>query len=165
MRQVGMQFVICRDMIAPRLAQRLATNAAAGRRLAWRWPWRMDRNNVARPSRYFVRGQQRIGMVGTGWAYVLGCVPLVLLFIACGLHSNPNHSGQKLGSGWYERRVPDAGSDVVWLQKGPLSGDNAAFDIVVPLRAGGRTIGEYHVGLDGQWFEETVAQEQRSVAA
>lgn len=78
------------------------------------------------------------------------------------LHSDPQRIGQSLGRDWYDRRVLEAGTDVVWLDGGPLSSDVPAYDISLPLSAGGRRIGEYHEGLDGTQFDKFVAAQQQT---
>lgn len=77
------------------------------------------------------------------------------------MHTDPQRLGGRLASGWYERRVPEAGPDVVWIEGGPLAGDAPAYDISLPLTAAGRWIGQYHEGLDGRWFEAQAAANHR----
>ncbi len=77
------------------------------------------------------------------------------------LHSDPQRVGQRLGGGWYERRVPEAGSDIVLIGGGPLAGEAAAYDLRLALHAEGRWIGEYHEGLAAESFNQSVGQAQR----
>src|SRR5262249_21696433 len=77
------------------------------------------------------------------------------------MHSDQSQLDQQLGQGWYERRIPEAGTDVVRLEAGPLSGGSPAYDVAVPLTAGNRRVGEFHAGFDAEWLDSTVAAQQR----
>jgi signal transduction histidine kinase len=77
------------------------------------------------------------------------------------LHSDAQRVGQRLSGGWYERRVPEAGNDIVLLGGGPLAGEATAYDLRVALHADGRRIGEYHEGVDAQWIAVAAGQAQR----
>jgi signal transduction histidine kinase len=81
------------------------------------------------------------------------------------MHSDPSRMGKRLGGGWYERRVPEAGEDVVRLEGQSLAGAAQAYDVTVPLYAASHWIGDYHEGLDARWFDSTVLAEQRRVLA
>jgi signal transduction histidine kinase len=78
------------------------------------------------------------------------------------MHTDPASVGERLGRDWYERRVPEAGADVVWHDARPLSGGAAAYDLSLPLDVAGRWAGEYHEGLDGPWIDKVAAARQRS---
>jgi signal transduction histidine kinase len=78
------------------------------------------------------------------------------------MHTESARIGQRLQRGWYERRVADAGPDVVWTQSNALGGEEPAYDVTVPLIVAGRLVGEYHEGLDAQWLDSRVASQQRT---
>jgi two-component system, NtrC family, sensor histidine kinase HydH len=80
-------------------------------------------------------------------------------------HTDASRSGERLARGWYERRVGEAGPNVVWAPSSPLAGERPSYDVTVPLSAGGRSIGEYHAGLDGQWLDSEIAIKQQAVLA
>jgi signal transduction histidine kinase len=77
------------------------------------------------------------------------------------LHSNPEREGQRLRPDWYDHRVPEAGADVVYAAASPLSGDEPAYHLRVPIRIGERWIGDYHVGQSAKWLNENVADLER----
>ena len=79
------------------------------------------------------------------------------------MHSDPTRVGQQLSQGWYERRESAAGADVVYLSDGPLNGKSAAYDVAVPLRVAGEWGGDFHEGLDAEWFNSHVQNQQRDV--
>jgi signal transduction histidine kinase len=81
------------------------------------------------------------------------------------MHSNPAAIGERLDRGWYERRVPEAGADVVWHSAQPLADGAPAYDVSLPLTVAARWVGEYHEGLDGPWFESVAAARQRAAVA
>ena len=81
------------------------------------------------------------------------------------MHTEPQRLGGRVGSGWYERRVPEAGPDVVLIEGGPLVGDASAFDVSLPLTTGGRWIGEYHEGIDARAFAAKTETQRRSKLA
>ena len=76
-------------------------------------------------------------------------------------HTDPHRVGQRLSRGWYERRVPEAGDDIVLVGGGPLAGEATAYDLRLPLHSNGRQIGEYHAGLDAQLIARSAEQLQR----
>lgn len=77
------------------------------------------------------------------------------------LHSNPQFEDQRLSPDWYDRRVPEAGKDVVYAVAGPLAGKEPSYDLRVPIRIGERRIGDYHVGLSATWLNDSVADLER----
>jgi len=79
------------------------------------------------------------------------------------LHSNPAAVGKRLTSEWDDQKEPAAGNDVVRINAGPFVGETPAFDVNVPLYAGGRWIGQLHSGLDASWFDREVAAQQRKL--
>jgi signal transduction histidine kinase len=79
------------------------------------------------------------------------------------MHSDSSLVGKELGRGWYDHVVLDAGTDVVQLTDGVLSSQRPAFDVRVPLRIGGRKLGDYHEGLDVAAFESQAAAAERAV--
>jgi signal transduction histidine kinase len=81
------------------------------------------------------------------------------------LHTDPDRVGERLERGWYERRVPEVGANVVWTQHGALSGERPTYDISATLIAGGRSIGDYHEGVDAQWLESEIRSQQRGTLA
>ena len=81
------------------------------------------------------------------------------------LHSDPSLIGKELSRGWYDHVVLEAGGDVVQVTDSVLSGKRPSFDVRVPLRVGGRRLGDYHEGLDAAGFESQVASAQRAVWA
>jgi signal transduction histidine kinase len=72
------------------------------------------------------------------------------------MHSDQSRIGKRLNHGWYEKKVSDAGPDVVWANHSSISGDRPTYDASAPLSADGISLGEYHQGLNGQWVEEKV---------
>lgn len=79
------------------------------------------------------------------------------------LHTDPALIGRQLKHGWYDRRVPEAGGDVLYAETSPLADQAAAYDQRFPITVGGKWIGDYHEGLDARWFEAYVADQQREV--
>ena len=77
------------------------------------------------------------------------------------LHSDASLIGGQLGRGWYANTVPEAGNDVVRTDGGALSQSKSAFDVRVPLIVDGRDVGDYHEGLDADWFDRHTATLQR----
>ncbi len=78
------------------------------------------------------------------------------------LHTNPQAEGQRLSHDWYDERVPDTGADdVVYARSSPLSVDEPAYNLRVPIRIGERSIGDYHVGLSANWLRNNVASLER----
>lgn len=77
------------------------------------------------------------------------------------LHSDPSRVGNRLGYGWYERRVPEAGDGVVRARNSALAPKGTAIDVRTPLIVHNREIGQYHEGLDAAWFDREVAALQR----
>jgi signal transduction histidine kinase len=80
------------------------------------------------------------------------------------LHTDDQNVGQRLARGWYERRVSESRPDVVWAAASPLGGQRAAYDVMVPLTALSRPIGEYHEGIDPKWVESKIDLKQRPVS-
>jgi signal transduction histidine kinase len=81
------------------------------------------------------------------------------------LHTDAAQVGKQLGREWYEHRIPEAGSDTVRLEGGPLAGEASTFNVTVPLTVAGRWIGDYHEGLDATQFDQQVTVQQRAVLA
>ena len=79
------------------------------------------------------------------------------------LHTNPQAEGRTLGHDWYDERVPEAGADVVHARSSPLSVDQPAYNLRVPIKIGERWIGDYHVGLSANWLRDDVAGLERQV--
>lgn len=79
------------------------------------------------------------------------------------MHSDTNREGKQLERGWYERRVPEAGTDVVRVDAGPLAGTVPAFDVSVPLSLTGLPRGEMHAGLEASWLDAHIAQQRRTL--
>jgi signal transduction histidine kinase len=79
------------------------------------------------------------------------------------MHHDPARVGQRRGRGWYDRRVSEAGDDVVRATKGPLVGEAEVFDVSVPLTVADEWIGDFHEGLDASWLDRAVAAEERRV--
>ena len=77
------------------------------------------------------------------------------------LHTDPAAVGKRLTSEWDDTKVREAGSDVVRVAAGPLSGNRAALDVNVPLFASGTRVGRMHSGLDANAFDRQVSEEQR----
>jgi signal transduction histidine kinase len=78
------------------------------------------------------------------------------------LHSDPSRNGKHVGRRWYDYSVPEAGEDVVHLRDSALAPDASAYDVHVPLLAGGRELGDYHEGLDADWFDAEVAAREQA---
>lgn len=111
-------------------------------------PWSQRRNQPWMQTFWSDRDEQ--GRYRLYWAVVDESGTIVM-------HSDAARVGSRLGFGEYERRVPEAGADVVQVQGGQLAGNATGYDVHVPLTAGGYWIGDYHEGLDGRWFETKVA--------
>jgi len=78
------------------------------------------------------------------------------------LHTNPQAEGQRLSHDWYDERVPDTGADdVVYARSSPLSVDQPAYNLRLPIKIGERSIGDYHVGLSANWLRDNVASLER----
>ena len=78
------------------------------------------------------------------------------------LHTNPKAEGQRLSHDWYDERVPNTGADdVVYARSSPLSVDQPAYNLRLPIRIGERSIGDYHVGLSANWLRDNVASLER----
>src|SRR5262245_17417832 len=78
------------------------------------------------------------------------------------LHTSAAAIGKRLTSEWDDHKEPDAGSDVVRVGPGPLSGEISALDVNVPLNVHGELIGHVHSGLDAAAFDTAVAVQQRA---
>lgn len=78
------------------------------------------------------------------------------------MHSDPVRIGNRLGSGWYEKKISESGPDVVWTNRGSLSGDRPMFDVSTALAAE-LPLGEYHQGLDATWVDTKVRSELAGV--
>ena len=79
------------------------------------------------------------------------------------LHSEAQRHGQMLEQRWFERRVPEAGSDVVETRSAVLTSGQPAYDISVPVEVNGTTVGFYHSGIDAAWITETSAARRRAL--
>jgi signal transduction histidine kinase len=77
------------------------------------------------------------------------------------LHTDKQRQGQRLGTGWYNRRIHDANSDVVFAESSPLS-SQPAYDQRLPIDIGGRWAGDYHVGLDARWLDHEITKQRRA---
>jgi len=77
------------------------------------------------------------------------------------MHTDGERVGQRLERGWYERRVTEAGPDVVRIERGALSGEVPALDVTAPLNVAGHWVGDYHEGLDANWLDAQVSALQR----
>jgi signal transduction histidine kinase len=78
------------------------------------------------------------------------------------MHTDPARVGKRLERGWYDRRVTEAGPDVVRIEQGVLSGERPVFDVTVPLTVEGNWVGDYHEGLDAHWLDSRVQTRERS---
>lgn len=78
------------------------------------------------------------------------------------MHSDSARIGIDLPHGWYDRKVPEAGPDVVHSERGPLAESASAFDIGVPLVVEGTQVGEFHEGLDAAEVNSRVSKLQRN---
>jgi signal transduction histidine kinase len=79
------------------------------------------------------------------------------------MHSDRSHQGQRLERQWFERRVREAGDDVVETQSAILTLGTAAYDIQVPIEVNDTEIGAYHSGFDVAWLDEAVADRRRAL--
>jgi len=79
------------------------------------------------------------------------------------MHSDEKRVGQRLERRWYDRRVPEAGPDIVWIERGALSGETAVFDVTAPIHVAGSWVGDYHEGMDARWLETKANVAQRGV--
>jgi signal transduction histidine kinase len=77
------------------------------------------------------------------------------------LHSNPQYEGQRLSPDWYDRLVPEAGTNIVYAVANPLADKEPSYDLRVPIGIGDRRIGDYHVGLSAKWLNDSVADLER----
>lgn len=80
-------------------------------------------------------------------------------------HTDASKSDKRLETNWYERKVSSSGPDVVWTQGSALGGERQTYDVMIPLRAGDHSTGEYHEGLDAAWVESKIADQQRRALA
>jgi signal transduction histidine kinase len=80
------------------------------------------------------------------------------------MHTNADRIGERLGRGWYQKKVSESGPDVVWAEHNAVSGDRAVYDVSSPLMPEGISLGDYHQGLDSQWIDAQI-QSQRSAVA
>lgn len=71
------------------------------------------------------------------------------------MHSDPEFVDKSLGWNWYDKTVSEAGDDVV-RSRGSLSAGEA-YDVRVPLVVHGKRVGDYHAGLDAEWFDGQTA--------
>jgi signal transduction histidine kinase len=78
------------------------------------------------------------------------------------MHTDSQRKGERLERGWYERRVTEAGPDVVRIERGVLSGDTPVFDVTAPINVAGNWMGDYHEGIDAQRVNAAAAGSQRS---
>jgi signal transduction histidine kinase len=78
------------------------------------------------------------------------------------MHTNPERQGKRLERRWYDRRVSEAGPDVVWIERGALSGDHTVFDVTAPMNVAGSWVGDYHEGIDAARVEAIAAASQRT---
>ncbi|HEX5106149.1 MAG TPA: ATP-binding protein [Pirellulaceae bacterium] len=77
------------------------------------------------------------------------------------LHSDPKQEGNYLAPEWYDRRVNEAGTEVVFASTSPLSEHNPAYDLRVPIGLPNRPMGALHVGLSAAWLNNNVAGLER----
>jgi signal transduction histidine kinase len=75
------------------------------------------------------------------------------------VHSNPSREGRQLSRHWYDRRMMEAGEDVVLTSSAALAVGGPAVDVLVPIRSG-TEIGQYHAGFSLAWFEQQVQADQ-----
>lgn len=80
------------------------------------------------------------------------------------MHTTPGTAGQRLERGWYDRRVTEAGHDMVWAERSALAGEQPVYAVTVPISVAGRSVGEYHEGLDASWLDGRVGGARRVAA-
>jgi len=79
------------------------------------------------------------------------------------MHSDSGKIGKRISRGWYQRKIPGSGPDVVWAEQSALSGARGVYDVSVPLTAAGKSLGEYHQGLDSEWVDSAVREQRTAV--
>jgi signal transduction histidine kinase len=79
------------------------------------------------------------------------------------VHTEANRIGKRLSGGWYARKVSQSGPDVVWTDHSAVSGDQAVYDVAMPLATASTSLGEYHQGLDSPWVDAEVDRQGSAV--
>jgi signal transduction histidine kinase len=79
------------------------------------------------------------------------------------IHTDPERIGKRLNGGWYEKKVSEAGPDVVWADHSSLNGDYAMYDVAMPLMPADIPLGDYHQGLNSQWVDAEVGRQRSGV--
>ena len=74
------------------------------------------------------------------------------------IHSDPAREGRSLGSGWYERKLDEAGQDVVETASRYLTTEPGAIDVRIPIYFHDKVVGTYHNGLSPAWFKQRLAE-------
>lgn len=78
------------------------------------------------------------------------------------MHTDPERIGQRLTGGWYSRRLPEVGEDVVQLHNSALGGDTIALNVAIPLTVAGQRVGDFHEGLAAAYLDAKTARAQRA---
>ncbi len=78
------------------------------------------------------------------------------------MHSDSSRKGRHLRRNWYSHVLFDFGNDVVETSSPALATGDTAYDLRLPVKINGREVGEYHVGMDVDWFERWNAEKQAS---
>lgn len=79
------------------------------------------------------------------------------------LHSKPELQGKRLEQHWYDRIAWEAGKDVYEVVDSVLSDRKHAYDIRIPILMNNQEIGEYHEGLNAEWFNEATSDRERAI--
>jgi signal transduction histidine kinase len=77
------------------------------------------------------------------------------------MHTDSARIGHRLPTGWYDRRVAEAGPNVVRTDDSAL-GNKPVYDITLPLEVAGQSLGEYHEGIDGRWLDADIGARKQS---
>lgn len=74
------------------------------------------------------------------------------------VHSRREFEGRTLKAPWYDRKIAEAGEDVVETTSAALGGGRRAFDVHLPIIVRQRRVATYHSGMDAGKFEESYDQ-------
>jgi signal transduction histidine kinase len=75
-------------------------------------------------------------------------------------HNDQAKIGERLARDWYEQVLFEVAHDVVRTRNPALSSGKPAYDVSVPIEFNTHEIGEYHIGLSVDQFEQQTAELQ-----
>jgi len=79
------------------------------------------------------------------------------------IHSQREFEGGRLEANWYERKLLDAGEDVVETTSAALAGGQRAIDVQVPITVGNRIVATYHSGIDAHKLQSAYNEAYRMI--